>query len=62
MLRWLASRYRYRASQIEIAWSLFEAIGGEGVQGLVRELGVENLIVNHYGRWETLKVDELHGI
>ena len=62
MLRWLAARYGYRASQMEIAWSLFETIGSEGVRGVVRELRVEKLIVNHYGRGETLNVDELHGI
>ena len=62
MLRWLAARYGYRASQVEVAWSLVERLGREGVREVVREVRVEKLIVNHYGRWETIKVDELHGI
>ena len=62
MLRWMAKRYEYRASQIEVGWSLFEIIGRDGVRGLVRELGVEKVTVNHYGREETIKIDELHGI
>ena len=62
MLRWLAARYGYRASQMEVSWSLVEGLGREGVRAVVREVRVEKLIVNHYGRWETIKVDELHGI